>query len=293
MASLLEIRKKIGSVKNMKKITKAMQLVAASKMKFFQDHATSSREYIETLLGILKKHVTDDVESSYIQDRKDGKVAFILYTSDKGLCGSMNNNLTKGLLTSDEWNATSQEDRLLVTVGRKAKEFARINKIDVHKSFEGLKEKFQITDMMPVINSALSLWEKGDIKTVYVVVPHFVNAFTFYPKVKQLLPFSENMVDSYVADKPEEEKFQGYAYFEPSQERAFDRLYRQVIIGAFVESMYELKATEYSSRMMAMQNATDSAQKMIDEKTLVYNKIRQQRITQQISEIVNAAEAMK
>ena len=129
MASLLEIRKKIGGIKNTKKITKAMQLVATSKMKMFQRKAVSTRNYVWDLLSTLESNIDPDIESVYLEKRSAGKTLFVLYTSDKGLCGALNTNMIKTLLRSEKWKSTPVSERLLITIGKKAYEFARINKI--------------------------------------------------------------------------------------------------------------------------------------------------------------------
>ena len=297
MASLLEIRKKIASVKNTKKITKAMQLVSTSKMKHFQELAMASKNYIQLLLEVLGKTLSSEEESSFTTKREKGKKLFILYSSDKGLCGSMNNHLFKGLINSDAWMNTPTNERELITIGKKASDMARIAGFDTIAEWKYLPEKFEMTDVIEMIAEIVEIWESKSVSEIYFVVPYFKNAFTFYPKCKRVLPFDAEMASTYSKAGDEVESFSdtksgGYMFYEPDLIRVKDVLYTQIITGIFAESLNQLKATEYSSRMMAMQNATESAQKMIESKTLVYNKIRQQMITQQISEIVNAAEAI-
>lgn len=299
MASLLDIKKRIGSVKNTRKITKAMQLVAASKMQKFQKKAMSARGYMWDLLGLLEQYVGSDVQSDLTQKREHGKLLFVLYTSDKGLCGSLNGQLIRTLMKSDIWNNTPESDRMLITVGKKATEYARANDIPVEKSFRGLPEQLEMMDALEVIDALLEYWNSGDVREIQFVVPHYKNSFTFYPKLKTFLPFSVDMVETYLQ---EEEEFEAkekpthttdFIYFEPSQERVFEMLYQQIVETAFIQSFLELKASEYSSRMIAMQSATDAAGKVIENLTRTYNKTRQQAITQQLSEIVAAGEAIQ
>lgn len=280
----------------MKKITKAMQLVAASKMKFFQQKAMSSRGYIYSLLHVLDLYLDAAADSTYTEQRAKGDTLFILYASDKGLCGSLNNQLTKSLMASSQWKETAETERKLITIGKKAFDYARSNGITPRLSFSGIKEKAGVLDMLPVVGEILDLWMTGSVKKVYMITPHYKNSFVFYPQVKELLPFSRGMIESYRIDHdfPPHPKrnVAELSFKEPSPERVLRTLMRQVIVGAFVQSLYELKASEYSSRMIAMKNATDSADKIITQKTIEYNKIRQQIITQQIAEISAAADAI-
>lgn len=296
MASILEIKKKIGAVTNTRKITKAMQLVATAKMKQFQRRAQTTREYVWDLLGILEQNISDGTNSSYTERRKKGKTLFIIYTSDKGLCGALNNNLIKGLFRSDKWKETPEEDRLLITIGKKSQEFARSNRIPIADSFIGLPEKLETADILPVIDKILSYWHDGTCKEVIFIAPHFKNTFTFYPVLKTFLPFSEEMVKTNIGHADEEVSVKKdsntYMYYEPEKDRVTDVLFLQVIQGLFVQSFFELKASEYSSRMIAMKNATDSADNLINDLTREYNKSRQQVITQQIAELIGASEAM-
>lgn len=293
MASLLEIRKKIRGVRNMKKITKAMQLVAASKMRQFQDRAEHSKLYIETLSTMLSHLLQEEVLSHpFTYAGQGNKTLFVLYTSDKGLCGSMNMQLMKGLASSSQWNALDSSRRDLITIGRKAEGFARMESITPVQSYTGLPEKFSTVDILPMVGRIIDLWMTGEYRHVYIMAPQYVNSFTFYPKLRLLLPFGADMMDSFSLEKDTVEEY-GFSYFEPSKERVVENLFEQTFLAVMVNTLFELKATEYSSRMLAMKNATDAADKIIQQKTLVYNKIRQQIITQQIAEIVSAAEAVR
>jgi len=280
----------------MKKITKAMQLVAASKMKFFQQKAMHSRGYIYSLLHVLDLYLDSSEDTLYTQKRTEGDTLFVLYASDKGLCGSLNNQLSKALIASKEWSSLPEKERKLITIGKKAFDYARSNGITPRLSFSGIKEKAGILDMLPVVGEILELWKTGTVKKVYMITPHYKNSFVFYPHVKELLPFSREMIESYRIehDFPPHptRKVSELSFKEPTAERVLRTLMKQVIVGAFVQSLYELKASEYSSRMIAMKNATDSADKIIKQKTVEYNKIRQQNITQQIAEISAAADAI-
>ncbi len=302
MPSLLEIRKKIGGVKNTRKITKAMQLVAASKMRHFQKKAVSSRQYVWDLLGILESNLDGSDLGPYTEPRETGKTLFVLYTSDKGLCGPLNNKLLNGLFRSGEWRKTPAEDRLLITIGKKSSDYAKSNKIPTIKHFTGLPEKMSNLDSIRIVDAILELWnnENGEgakVKTVMIVAPHYKSSFVFYPVMKTFLPFTIETIKTAFGHLEEHEKPKSQhdenrsMLFEPSEGEVLKRLYEQLIQAMFLESFLELKASEYSSRMIAMQNATDSADRITHELTLDYNKARQAVITREIAELMGGAAA--
>lgn len=295
MPSLLETKKKINGVKNTRKITKAMQLVATAKMKVFQRKATSTRDYTWDLLNALHQNLNEDMKNIYAEKRTEGKTLFVLYSSDKGLCGPLNNHLMKVLFRSEKWLKLRPEERLLLTIGKKAKEFAKSNKIKVEHEFAGLTEDPTLLTVLPIIDKILSYWHNGECKEIIFVAPHYKNTFTFYPVLKIFLPFSFEMIKSNVGHKDDafapKLKVDDYMYYEPNKQRVIDVLFLQIIQSLFVQSFFELKASEYSSRMIAMKNATDSANNIISDLTRVYNKTRQQMITQQIAELIGASEA--
>lgn len=295
---LLEIRKKISGIKNTRKITKAMQLVAASKMRQFQKRAVSTRGYVWDLLKILENNI--GIESAYSEQREKGKTLFVLYTSDKGLCGPLNTKLINGLFRSEMWKSpeasigSPTEQRLLITIGKKSYDYAKNNKIPVEKHFGGVPEKLSNFDAIQIIEKILEFWKNGTCKKIIFVAPHYKNSFTFYPVLKTFLPFSKEMILTNIEKK---EPRQGgadddYMIFQPSQKKVVESLHEQIIQSLFVQSFLELKASEYSSRMMAMQSATDSADRITNELSITYNKARQQAITQEIAELVGASDAI-
>jgi len=298
MASLLETRKKIKSVKQTRKITKAMQLVSASKMKVFQRKAVSARQYAWDLLEVLKHYMTEKEISQFMAEREEGKTLFVLYSSDKGLCGPLNAKLTKALVGSAAWQNTPAEKRLLVTIGKKASDFAHYNEIPVDRSFRTVKENLSTLDALAFIQPILDYWTQGNVKQIYMVAPHYKSALVFYPMVKTFLPFSFEMIEEHINVEQENKRAEvaprddsGMIY-EPNKKRVLEVLFQQVIQMLFLQAFFELKAAEYSSRMIAMQNATDNASELIQQLTLVYNKARQAKITQELAEMAGAMAAM-
>lgn len=295
MPSLLEIRSQINATKGTKKITKAMQLVAASKMKAFQKTAGSVREYTFRLLDALRLTGGSLNDTIYAERRDTGKVLFILMTSDKGLCGAMNNKLIRATFRSELWTETPESERLLITVGRKSTEAARGAGIPIVESFAGLKDKLETLDALAVINTVLNLWDEGDVRRVVLIAPEYVNPFVFHVRQRDYLPLTPDVVQN-LLEAHGQEKLEGAeleaAFFEPGREEVVYRIVQQVVESLFIEAFFELKATEYSSRMVAMKKATEAADDKIKDLTNVFNKARQSAITRQLSELASANEAM-
>jgi F-type H+-transporting ATPase subunit gamma len=299
MTSLLEVKKQIKGVKSTRKITKAMQLVAASKMRQFQRRALGSRSYVWDLFQVLQANHDERVQSVYTEERKTGKTLFVLYTSDKGLCGPLNTKLINSLVRGKRWKGLPEDQRLLMTIGKKSHDYAVNNGIPIVKSALGIPEKLTALDAINVVDSILELWNEGNVKEVIFITPHYKNSFTFYPVMKTFLPFSEKTVELALGPLNDEDRptvafsANRSMIYEPSPEVVVQRLYEQLIQAMFIQSFLELKAAEYSSRMIAMQNATDAADGMIEDLTRVYNKARQAAITQEIAELIGASMAME
>ena len=296
---LNEIKKKIGATKNTRKITKAMQLVAASKMRVFQKKALSAREFSWDLLGVLHNELKEQIDSSLAEQREKGKTLFVLYTSDKGLCGALNARILKTLFSSKAWNDLDKDDRLLMTIGKKSYDYAKFRNIPILKHFNSIDEKIEIIDALDIISEIINYWNHHKLKEVVMVAPHYKNSLIYYPVMKRYLPFSEEMLDQHLrvtekfegAEENESEAFpqEPLVEYEPSAERFSEVLIEQIVTSLFMQSFLELKASEYSSRMIAMQNATDAAGDMIHRYSLQYNKARQAAITQEIAEIVGGS----
>ncbi|NCN07877.1 ATP synthase F1 subunit gamma [Candidatus Falkowbacteria bacterium] len=295
MASLLEIKNQINGIKNTKKITKAMQLVAAAKSRQFQTKAISIRNFAFDLLYILANNPEDLSDSSFLKNRDQGQTIFILYSSDKGLCGALNQQLFRAFIQSKVWQELKSDQRQVITIGRKATNFIKFQGIEPLQSFENLDEKMNQYEALNHISKIVDYWNNSYAKKIYMVAPHYRNSFTFYPIIKQFLPLSDNILQSHIGVHPEvfTKKIRNnrsrVTLYEPSEDLVAERLIEDIINVLFLQAFYDLKASEYSSRMIAMQSATDNADKLIKGKSLLMNKIRQAAITQEISEIVGAS----
>ncbi|MCR4256617.1 MAG: ATP synthase F1 subunit gamma, partial [Candidatus Uhrbacteria bacterium] len=286
MAFLIDIKKKIQSVQGTRKITQAMELVAASRMKGFQRKALASRAYAGALVAGLDEARVSWGELSFSEAREKGKTLFVVVTSDKGLCGSLNQQLIRALLREPRWNALGEGDKLLFTIGRKSFEAVHARGIPVEKRFEGLKEDMRPLDALAIVHEIVSLWDSGEVREVLFVEPEYVNAFTTHVLVKQYLPFGPEMIESHLAKEPPDRRHLQTAsasepelFFEPTREILIERLAEQLLEALFSQAFFELKASEYSSRMVAMKHATEAAGDMIKALTREYNKARQGAIT--------------
>ncbi len=295
--SILEIKKKIGGVKNTKKITKAMQLVAAAKMQQFQKKARSSRSFTMDLIQSLHSQNLAEFKCIYTHSPHTHKTLFVLYTSDKGLCGPLNSKLINTLFRSNKWNDLEPDQRLLICIGKKAADYVNSRNIPTHAQFAKLPENLDNLDALDVIDTIIDTYLTEQVAKVYLIAPHYHNSFTNYPVVKQFLPFSPEMLSEHMELIPEEQKrginHSIMSYYPANPELVLNHMYRQVVSALFMQAFMELKAAEYSNRMIAMKNATDAADEMITDLTRTYNKARQGAITQEIAELIGARAAME
>lgn len=286
MAFLIDIKKKILSVQGTRKITQAMELVAASRMKSFQRKALASRAYAKALVGGLHEARAVWGELPFAEQREKGKTLFVIVTSDKGLCGSLNQQLIRTLLREPRWVELPEDEKVLMTIGRKSYDAMAARNISVAKRYDGLKEDMRPLDALTIVHEIISYWTSGEVREVLFVQPLYVNAFTTHVRVKQYLPFTESMVEAPSTNSSPD------LFFEPDREELIEKLVEQLLESLFSEAFFELKACEYSSRMVAMKNATTAAGDMVKALTLEYNKARQSAITQQLAELAGAGAAM-
>jgi F-type H+-transporting ATPase subunit gamma len=293
--SLIEVKQQIKSTKNTKKITKAMQLVAASKMKKFQKVALNSREFSRMLVSTLRLSGGSIAETSFGNSSGEKKL-FVLLTSDKGLCGAMNTRLLRVLFKGDLWQGLADDEKDLITIGKKSSESAKYMGIRVMHSYNAVTEEMTPLEALKIIDKILEAWETGEYGEVYLVSPWYVNPFVFNARAKKMLPLSNQMMQEYLTEEGIDwqrgEEVPDTVLFEPSRERVAEGLALQIVRGMFTEAFYQLKATEYSSRMVAMKKATEAADDQIKILTGKFNKARQAAITQQLAELASASEAM-
>jgi F-type H+-transporting ATPase subunit gamma len=297
MASTRDIRRRIKSVKNTAQITKAMQMVAAAKMKKAQDAATSGRAYADLLnkvLVSLKGRVEETVHP-YFSEGKGSKTLVILITSDKGLCGAFNTNLLKKVITAD-----LGPEAEFVTIGRKgAQSLARLKK-NLSADFP-IKDPARFPELRPVAKLLQDKFLTGEYQKVLVAFNNFVNTATIIPSVEQILPINpvtlggkrsyEGVGQGEVNDASKGPVLE-YA-FEPSTAEVFAQVLPQYVNNTLFQMLLESRASEHSSRMVAMKNATDNAKQMLKDLSLEYNKLRQAAITNELLEITTAKMALE
>jgi F-type H+-transporting ATPase subunit gamma len=287
MAGSKEIRDKIKSVKNTQKITKAMEMVAASKMRKAQARMAATRPYADKMRQVIG-HVASahpEYKHPYTQAReKVRSVAYIIVSSDRGLCGGLNANVFKSVLSEMKAKKNEGVNVKLALVGNKAESFFRSYGGDTLSSVAGIGDTPHIDTLFGSVKVMLDAFEAGEIDALFLVSNVFVNTMTQKATVRQLIPTQAN-TDASSASHWD------YLY-EPEAKEVLDLLMKRYIESAIFSSVVENIACEQAARMLAMKNASDNAKNVIKELTLAYNKARQAAITQEISEIVGGAAAV-
>lgn len=289
MSSAKEIRDKIKSIQNTRKITKAMEMVAASKMKKVQDSMIRSRPYSEKIKDVIK-NVGEGVleyKHPYIVSRNEQNVGVIIISSDKGLCGGLNVNLFKHFMKHImELNGRNVGIQA-VLVGKKAEIFAKRVGLSVVGSITNLGDKPQVSDLLGIIKVIIDLYMSKKIDSVYLLYNKFINTMSQFPIYEKVIPIQQKVF----SDKDAKRRFWDYLY-EPEPEKLLELLMKRYIESLVYQSVVENIACEQAARMVAMKSATDNAGDLINTFKLMYNKARQASITQELSEIVAGAEAV-
>ena len=287
MAGGKEIRTKIKSIENTQKITRAMEMVAASKMRRAQERMRAARPYAAKMRNVIAHLAQASLEyrHSYTQEREAKRVGFIIISSDRGLCGGLNINLFRSAVNE---LSTWQDKRVEVDVtviGRKALAFFRRFSPTIVSEVTQLGDAPQFADLIGAIKVMLDAYSEGRIDRLFIVHNRFVSTMAQVPQVEQLLPIR--------AVAPEEALKAHWDYlYEPDAHAVVDALMTRYIESLVYQGVVENIACEMAARMVAMKSATDNAGNLIDELQLVYNKARQAAITQEIAEIVSGAAAV-
>jgi len=283
MPAISETKERLGAASDTKKITQSLQLVAASRMKFFQNKAIHAREFSKSTLKTLKKISNKDSFKKLYSHDPSGPVMFLLMSSNKGLCGSLNNRLAKGVFNSKEWLA-NKDNSILVTIGKKSLDSARVYGVKPVHSFKDLGENLNYTEGFDIASQIFLLWEEYKCSKFLIVYPEYISAFESKIEIAQYLPVVDVDVDSFIDNSDD-------FILEPNKDFVIESMFHPYVGMKIVACFFELKAAEYSSRMISMKKATDAASDMIDMLTLEYNKARQGKITQEISELAGAQAA--
>jgi F-type H+-transporting ATPase subunit gamma len=286
MAVGKEIKEQITSVKSTQKITSAMEKVAVSKMRRAQARMTASRPYadrIRVVIGHLAD-ATSEYRHRYLQDREVKRVGYIVVSSDRGLCGGLNNNAFKRLVKDVKaWKEKGVEADFCA-IGSKAITFFNSFGGNVLASTSHMGDAPELASLIGSVKSMLDAFDAGDIDRLYIVRNRFVNTMTQTPEVEQLLPLR--------AELDSETKGHWDYIYEPDAKEILDGLLLRYVESQVYQGVIENNACEQAARMFAMKNATDNAGDIIDDLNMLYNKARQSAITQEISEIVSGAAAV-
>ncbi len=286
MAVGKEIRTKIKSVQNTRKITKAMEMVAASKMRRAQEAMEATRPYAEKFLEVVG-HITNahpEYQHPLMVEREVKRVLMIVVTTDRGLCGGLNVNLLKRTGEKIREYEKNGVDVDVIPVGSKGRAFFKRYGGNILTSVTGMGDKPDYATMRKAINSALAAYENGDVDRIELAHNEFVNSMTQNPTVEQIAPLQ------YQED--ENLKHHWDYIYEPDSETVLDAVLKRYIAGLVVAAVIENVACEMAARRIAMKNASDNAGDMITDLKRQYNKARQAAITQEISEIVSGAAAV-
>ena len=288
MASLKEIRAKVTSIKSTQKITRAMQMVAASKMRRAQERMEMGRPYAESMHRVVSHLVQaqSDYKHPYMVSRPVHRVGFIVVTSDRGLAGGLNINLFKNLLKSVKKYQEQSVEIEFAAIGSKGVSFFRTFGGKVSSALTDYGDSPSYEQLSGPVQTMLEDYKVGRLDRIYLVYNQFVNAMTQKPSLIQLVPLPEGKLDN-------QDTSHGWDYiYEPDTKSLIDSLMVRYIESIVYQAVLENIASEQSARMVAMKAATDNAGNLIKELQLVYNKLRQAAITQEISEIVGGAAAV-
>ena len=282
MASQRDIRRRIQSSKNIKQITRAMQFVAASKLKRAQDATLQARPYSSKLDELLADLATvlSGEDHPLLVRREGGKRLIVLITTDRGLAGALNTNTIR--FAAQQITGTPG-DLTVVTVGRKGRDAMRRARVPLEAHFEGFGERPSFADVLPLARLITDDYLAGTYDRVDIVYSAFVSTLTQRPSMDELLP---------ITPSEDTEGIPGNQFiFEPSPAAVLQQLLPRYVATRLFQAVLEAKASEESSRMVAMKNATENAEDLIDDLTLAYNKVRQSNITREMIEIATGAQA--
>ncbi len=292
MASARDIRRRIRSIKNTSQITKAMQMVAASKMRRAQQAALAGRPYaslMNEVLGEVTYHA-GDFTHPLMEKREGGKRAVIVVSTDKGLCGALNSNLLREAAKSDK------ESTVYITAGRKGSQFIARTKRQLAAEFT-YKDAPLFSEARAISRFAQELFTKGEVNRVDILYTNFISTLSQKPETLPFLPVGEikGVTAGVAGHESSEQLLKGATefVFEPGPAAVLGGLLPHYLNFQVYQILLEAKASEHSARMVAMKNATDNAKQLIKDLTIQYNKLRQDSITKELLEIATAAMALE
>ena len=286
MAGAKELRKQIGSIKNTQKITSAMQMVAASKMRKAQDRMAKGRPYTDQIRSVIghMANASSEYHHQFMKEREVRRVGYIIVTTDKGLCGGLNVNLLKAVIADMKQWVEQDVETDLCLIGNKGIQFFRTYGGRILAATQNIGESPEVADLIGSIKVMLDAFEEGKVDKIYLANNVFVNTMSQEPTVRQLVPLDPT-------DDATMKNRWDYIY-EPEAKELIEDLLTRYIEAQVYQAVVENVACEQAAKMVAMKSATENAGELIDELELIMNNARQAAITQEISEIVGGAAAV-
>lgn len=287
MANAKEIRTKIASIQSTQKITKAMEMVANSKMRKTQDRMAASRPYAELIRKVIG-HLAlahSSVKHPYLETRDVKRVGYLIISTDRGLCGGLNINLFKTVLADmNDWQAKGVESDVAL-IGSRGVSFFSSVKANILTQVTGMGDEPSLSNLIGPVKTMLEAYDNGEIDRLYIVTNKFINTMSQKPTVQQLIPLPPS------EDNELQDKAWDYIY-EPDAEALLDVMLRRYIESQVYQAVVENLASEQAARMVAMKAATDNGANLINDLQIVYNKARQGAITNELIDIVSGASAV-
>ena len=286
MAGAKELRKQIGSIKNTQKITSAMQMVAASKMRKAQDRMAKGRPYTDQIRSVIghMANASSEYHHQFMKEREVRRVGYIIVTTDKGLCGGLNVNLLKAVIEDMKQWVEQDVETDLCLIGNKGIQFFRTYGGRILAATQNIGESPEVADLIGSIKVMLDAFEEGNVDKIYLANNVFVNTMSQEPTIRQLVPLDPT-------DDATMKNRWDYIY-EPEAKELIEDLLTRYIEAQVYQAVVENVACEQAAKMVAMKSATENAGELIDELELIMNNARQAAITQEISEIVGGAAAV-
>ncbi len=281
MANTRQIKGRINTAANISKITKALEMVSASKMRRAQMQALATRPYTRAIQNSLQK-VAERIDSSIhplLSTHQEGKDVLVLFSTDRGLCGGLNTNLFK---STGHW-ADDRQNISLIVIGKKAVTFAKKTGLPVLAQFTGLPEQLSVQDILPISTLVTNGFLSKEYRSVWLLHMDFINTLSQKAKFTQLLPLNaENLLGEATSTAQSE------YLFEPNPQQILNELLPYYLENTLYQTLLEAKASEHSARMVAMKNASDNAKSLVSELKLIFNKSRQATITNELLDITTA-----
>jgi F-type H+-transporting ATPase subunit gamma len=293
------IRRRIKSITNTKKITKAMEMVAASKMRKAQLATLATRAYANrawSLIFDLSGKTDSKLHSFLVKKDKVKKVCVVLVASDRGLCGGFNAQIIKKVAEFSKGLMEKGIEIEFITVGKKSRDFAGRHKMKIIADFTNLSSVIRLAEIRAVAKIVIDDFSAGKYDEVYLAYTDFISTISQRPRILKLLPFSRKRDLDLGKVSKEKEEIQEKEYefiFEPSPDKVLEYMLPKMAEMQIFQAVLESNASEHSARMVAMKNASDSAEDMIFDLTLMYNQVRQSAITKEIMEIVSGKAALE